>query len=273
MIGAVGIVRTAEWLLNTETEQAAQALREGLGKLDVSIEDDDGLSFKGSAKRAMMKNRWAAEWDVSVEPRGQGSLAIVRVEMNGTKHYELLDELAEEIGEVISDRGLDAAVERLGKIGRAFGRKEVRRARHMLHNDEEVIQLGQGKYADKMGIVILTDQRLFFFEKSIGSQSVEEFPLKSISSVSVSGKIGGEKLTIHSSGNVSEISQLQHGQGDELARQIRSLLAKGDEPAPAIAAVAPDAIDQLKRLAELRDSGIIDEAEFAEKKAELLQKL
>ena len=66
------------------------------------------------------------------------------------------------------------------------------------------------------------------------------------------------------------------GHGDEIARQIRALLAKRDKPTAAAAPAAsqpPDALDQLKRLAELRDSGILNEDEFNAKKAELLQKL
>jgi hypothetical protein len=144
----------------------------------------------------------------------------------------------------------------------------------MLHGDEQVLQLGQGKYGDKMGIVILTNRRLFFFEKSWGAQTVEEFPIKAISSISVESKRGGEKLKIHASGNVSEISQMVHGHGDELSRQVRKLMETRDAPAAAVsAAPVSSAADRLKQLAELRDAGLIDEGEFAEKKAELLQQL
>lgn len=271
---AVGIVRTAEWLLSTPPDDAAAGLRAGLQKLDAEVKSDGGTSFTAESKRGMLKNRWAAKWDVAVEPAPSGTIATVKVDMLGTKHYELLDELAEHLDAVLADRGLNAAIERLGKIGRTFGRTEVRRAQHMLHGNEQVLQLGQGKYGDKMGIVILTNRRLFFFEKSWGAQTVEEFPIKSISSISVESKRGGEKLKIHASGNVSEISQMVHGHGDELARQVRKLMEERDAPAGVVsAAPVASAADRLKQLAELRDAGILDDAEFAEKKAELLQQL
>ena len=41
-------------------------------------------------------------------------------------------------------------------------------------------------------------------------------------------------------------------------------------PAPAPAPPAPDPIEQLKELAELKDQGILTEAEFAAQKAKLL---
>jgi hypothetical protein len=270
----MAIVRTAEWLLTTSAEEATVALRAGLEKLDTQVGQAENGRFTAESKRAMLKNRWAANWEVAVEPVKDGTLATVKVDMLGNKHYELLDELAEQLDEVLADRGLTAAIERLGKIGRTFGRKEVRRAQHMLHGDEQVLQLGQGKYGDKMGIVILTNRRLFFFEKSWGAQTVEEFPIKSISSVSVESKRGGEKLKIHASGNVSEITQMVHGHGDELARQLRKLIEDRDAPAaPSPVSAAPSVANRLKQLAELRESGILDEAEFAEKKAELLKEL
>jgi hypothetical protein len=42
------------------------------------------------------------------------------------------------------------------------------------------------------------------------------------------------------------------------------------QPAPAPAAPASDTVTQLKQLAELRDQGILTEAEFAAQKAKLL---
>jgi hypothetical protein len=36
-------------------------------------------------------------------------------------------------------------------------------------------ELGQGVYDNKQGLVVLTTERMFFFEKSMGSQTVEEF--------------------------------------------------------------------------------------------------
>jgi hypothetical protein len=41
-------------------------------------------------------------------------------------------------------------------------------------------------------------------------------------------------------------------------------------PEPAAAGVTPDAIEQLKQLAELKDQGILTEEEFAAQKAKIL---
>ena len=43
-----------------------------------------------------------------------------------------------------------------------------------------------------------------------------------------------------------------------------------EEPPPAPAPAAPDPIEQLTKLAELKDQGILTEAEFAAQKAKIL---
>jgi len=47
----------------------------------------------------------------------------------------------------------------------------------------------------------------------------------------------------------------------------------GDRPRPAPADGEPDLLDQLRRLGELRDAGVVTEEEFAAKKADLLSRL
>ena len=218
-----------------------------------------------------MKNRWAAELSIDLTPLGSGTCATCKVDMLGNKHFELLDAIAEAVGDdAFDDRGIQQAIERLGKASRVFGRKEVRHLRHLVRAGENVAALGQGSYNKKQGIIVLTDQRLFFFEKSIGSESLEEFGLPSVSSIEVGKKLGGERLTIHASGNRAEITHMMHGQSDEIVRQFRVL--KQTPAAPAMPTQA-DPLDQIKKLGELRDAGVLTPAEFEAKKADLLDRL
>ncbi len=57
------------------------------------------------------------------------------------------------------------------------------------------------------------------------------------------------------------------------SRANKRAAAAGTQPVPAAAPSAPatdDAIEQIKKLAELRDQGILTEAEFDAKKKQLL---
>lgn len=267
----MGIKRTVEWKLTCSAEDADARLRRAFTELDMTP-DGPPRHVTASAKRSLMKNRWAAEAAVDIEPAPWGATAICTVDMAGNKHYELLGDIAEAVGEdVFDDRGVNAAVERLGKASRIFGRKEIRHLRNLLHAHENVVELGQGRYGDKQGLVVLTTQRLFFFEKSLGSETVEEFDLALITSLGVGKKMGGEVLQVHAAGNNAEIKQMMHGQAEAVARAFRTL--KNASAAPATEAVVDDPIAQLERLATLRDKGILSDAEFEAKKAELISRM
>jgi PH (Pleckstrin Homology) domain-containing protein/putative oligomerization/nucleic acid binding protein len=196
--------------------------------------------------------------------------------MLGNKHYALLSEIVENAGKDLFDaRGTADAIERLGKVGRVFGRKEVRHLQHLLRGRERVIILGQGQYEKKQGLIVLTNERLFFFEKSLlGQETVEEFSLTSITSLETGKKMTGERLVVHVSGNRSEIKGMFHGQADEIVRQFRRLRAE-QETSVAVASPAPteDPLAQLEKLASLRDRGIISADEFDQKKAELMERI
>jgi hypothetical protein len=272
-MGHVGIVRTVEWKLSLPPNEATERLGGVLEKLDIDPEGDGG-SIRARSARSLRKNRWAAAFDAQVEPFEAGSLVTCRVDMVGTKHFALLDEIADALGaDAFDDRGIPQAVERIGKAARIFGRKEIRHLHHLLHGSERVVSLGQGTYEKKQGILVLTNERLFFFEKSLGSETIEEFPLRSISSVEGGKRLTGERLVIHASGNRAEITNMFHGHADEITRQIRALEREKTSAASTPAQPDADPLAQIERLAELRDRGLISEDEFQEKKTELLGRL
>jgi hypothetical protein len=209
----MGIARTVEWKLTCDVDEADRRFREAFDQLELSPNGPVG-AIRGSAKRSLRKNRWAADVQIDLTPASSGSAAICTVDMpGGTKHYEVLADIAEAVGQdVFDDRGLGEAAERLGKAARLFGRKELRHLGNLLRFSEHVAALGQGQYGNKQGLVILTNERLFFLEKSLGNETVEEFALSYISSISVSKRMTGETLQVHASGNQAEIKSMNHSQ-------------------------------------------------------------
>ena len=273
----MGIVRTVEWKLLCSPEEADQRVRKAFEQLDLDPTGPVG-EITGRAKRSLRKNRWAADVSVGITPLMSGSMAVCRVDMAaGNKHFAVLADIAELVGDdAFDDRGVSPAIERLGKASRLFGRKEVRHLRNILRASEDVLELGQGQYENKAGLVVLTTERLFFFEKSLGSETVEEFPLVVINSLSVNKKMTGETLKIYSSGNASEIKSMMHGQADALVRAYnsakQSAARSADNPAP-VGQSADDPFAQLERLGELRERGLISDDEFEAKKADLLRRM
>lgn len=231
--------------------------------------------FHATARRSLRRNRWAADVAVSFDVLPDGTQVSWRVDMVGTKHYELVAEIADQVPDALfDDRGLGEALQRLGRLGRVFGRKEVRHLVNLLSATEVVVEIGQGKLGDKQGVVVLTTERLFFLEKSLGSETLEEFALPAINSFSVSKKITGERLLITASGATSEIT-MWHGQADVMARAMRRVKHSPPEPHPAASAppAGDDPMAQLEQLGRLRDSGVITSEQFEAKRAELLKRI
>src|SRR5687768_879721 len=140
----MGILRRVEWAFVVPAGEASEQVRTALSALGLEPEGNASM-IRAKAARSLRKNRWAAEVAVEVQPLDGGSMALCSVDMAGNKHYAMLNEIAEAIGDdAFDDRGATEAIERLGKSGRVFGRKEVRHLRHLLRATERVITLGQG---------------------------------------------------------------------------------------------------------------------------------
>src|SRR5687768_4868362 len=106
----MGIVRTVEWKLTCSTAEADTRFRNAFTALDLEPTGPPG-SITGKAKRSILKNRWAAEISADLTAVTGGTAAVCRVDMAGTKHFEILGELAENVGEeVLDDRGVGEAV-------------------------------------------------------------------------------------------------------------------------------------------------------------------
>jgi hypothetical protein len=194
-----------------------------------------------------------------------------KIDTLGNKHFAILDEIAEHLpDEMLDDQGIGQAVQNLG-LHRIFGRKEIRHLHNVLSVDEDVIALGTGQYASKMGIAALTNERLFFFEKSLmNAESLDDFLLSSVSSLSVQKARTGETLIVHSSGHNIEI-KMGHGHADAFVRGLRDARNVARQPvAPHAGEARADPVAQIEKLATLRDKGIINNEDFEVKKAELL---
>lgn len=92
-----------------------------------------------------------------------------------------------------------------------------------------------------------------------------------------SSGIGLGTITIFASGNKAEIKNVNKDDGKEMTDHVRHRLSApkpstastgGDQSA--VASTAMDIPDQIRKLGELRDSGVVTAEEFEVKKAELL---
>lgn len=130
--------------------------------------------------------------------------------------------------------------------------------------------MGQGSDTQSNGVLVVTDLRSVFYSKSWLSERVETIMHDKVSSVERSSMLGHHTLTVHTFGNSLEFKCMDGGQADTLYALIDEL--KGGAQPAAAAAPQPAASvgDQLEKLVNLRERGVLSDEEFAAQKAKLL---
>lgn len=134
------------------------------------------------------------------------------------------------------------------------------------------------------GIFAATNRRVVFFAKKLGGYDLESFPYENISSFESGKGMMGHTLTFHASGNSGRMKWIQ--QADAIGRLVeivRGRMGKGvsasavgatPPPPPPVthpSAPADDPYEKLRKLAELKDQGILTVEEFEAKKTVLLE--
>lgn len=173
----------------------------------------------------------------------------------------------------------DIAAARSKMRVKSGGGREIKKLIEHLWEGESVDRMTTGLYGNGTGLLVLTDRRLLFVKDGMMSKTTEDFPLSKVSSIQWSSGMLLGTITVFASANKVEIKNVDKGDGKELVDVIRARIAPGaDAPPPAApaepaAAAGPDLIDQIKRLGELHDAGILTDEEFSTKKAELLARM
>jgi Bacterial PH domain/Short C-terminal domain len=158
-------------------------------------------------------------------------------------------------------------------------RKALKTLHELLHEGETVLNLASGVYDGRRGLVVVTDQRVIFYDRSLGRSGQEDFRFSKISSVqSETGMLGNGKLVIFASGNKAVIhSVYPKERAGEVGDYVRSRLA-GDSPVAAArgsgsAPTDADHAERLRRLKSMLDEGLISAEEYEEKRRAILGEL
>jgi hypothetical protein len=132
--------------------------------------------------------------------------------------------------------------------------------------------MGTGSKRQYNGSLIVTNERVAFYRKGLLGEVLETIPLKSITSIERKSLLGHRTIGIHTShdalvfktfnkdGETKLIDAIEDGRHSSSANTATQ--AKQESP-----------LDQLKRLGELKEAGVITDEEFSSKKSELLEKI
>ncbi len=129
--------------------------------------------------------------------------------------------------------------------------------------------MGSGKDTQHNGALIVTNSRVAFYRKGMLGEVLETIPLKSITSIERKSLMGHCTIRIHTSHDALSFKTFQKPKEQELVNAIEQ--GRGNNIVPQSTLDTP--LDTLKKLAELKNLGVLTDAEFEIKKAELLAKI
>lgn len=157
--------------------------------------------------------------------------------------------------------------------------KLIEKAKEHLDNDEQVVVGVLGTYETKImnqdsvrsGALIATNKRLVFFAKKLMGYDLEVFPYSNISSIEASKGLMGHKINIFSSGNKVKMKWIKDGENmKKLIGYTKDNIGKSHAGQ---SNSSTDTAEQIKKLSELKEQGILTQEEFESKKRELLAKM
>jgi len=143
--------------------------------------------------------------------------------------------------------------------------------------------MGSGKDKQHNGALIITGRRVIFYRSGFLGEVHQAIPLAKISSVEQSSFLGQRKVRMHTSHDDLEFTTFDDNPYARVVAALQAGAVNKGEGAGGVGDVAAAGaagpagsdtpLDALKKLGELRAAGVINEAEFEAKKAELLGRM
>ncbi|SHK68392.1 PH domain-containing protein [Tepidibacter formicigenes] len=169
----------------------------------------------------------------------------------------------------------------LDTSSKLLGKKEIKELPKILWEDEKIEKLVQGMYNNNIGILVATNKRLIFVDKSFFGLKVEDFPYDKISSIQYETSIMQGSITIFASGNKAEIKHIMKDQVRNFAEYVRARITKTNKSTNENQSnvntnnqnnidIYDEIISRLEKLGKLKEQGILTEEEFLEQKNNIL---
>ncbi|KIA97507.1 hypothetical protein OA88_21210 [Flavobacterium sp. JRM] len=159
---------------------------------------------------------------------------------------------------------------KLSNASSLLGRKEIGELPEILAQNEIIDNIAQGTYNNGLGILVSTNRRLLFIDKGmLYGLKVEDFALDKISSIQYETGLLLGAIKIHASGNIAKIENIEKSTARSFSEFVRDKISQPKETTTS----EPNILDQLEKLAKLKENGILSEEEFNDQKKKFLEKL
>lgn len=145
----------------------------------------------------------------------------------------------------------------------------------LISSNESLIGIIEGfiknigrKEINGAGIFAVTNKRAIFYRKSfIGIETKEEIPLNKISSASFRKGLVWSSIFVTSSNNDAVIEQCDKNQAEKFVSILLAAIANDNKPLVVNQESIPQ---QLEKLFELKQKGVLTDDEFNQQKTKLL---
>jgi hypothetical protein len=157
--------------------------------------------------------------------------------------------------------------------------KLLNQANEHLDEGEGVLDAILGIYEtekgwSRPGILVATDHRVVLYAKKMGGYFLEVFPYKNLTSIETSKGMTGHIVKFFASGNEVKLTGIgKNSDAPAFVALVKDRMKADHVPPSPVAGDSPDITDQMRKLGQLRDEGLISEEEFETKRAELLARL
>ncbi|MFD2633050.1 SHOCT domain-containing protein [Idiomarina piscisalsi] len=133
--------------------------------------------------------------------------------------------------------------------------------------------MGKGDKTQHNGVLIVSETRVIFYRKGLMGEVLETIPLKSITSVERQSLLGHRVIRLHASHDDLEFKTFEKEGETSLVNAIEAGRSQQSVSSAKQIENNSDPIEKLKKLAELKNSGVITEEEFNTKKSKLLEEM
>jgi hypothetical protein len=157
---------------------------------------------------------------------------------------------------------VQASVTKLG-ITIIHSKKSLNELHKHLKANEEILSICD----TATSLAVVTNERFLKLTTSVFSPTdVKEVFLNNITNIDVDAGFLATKVLVKSAGGFIDLIVTKKEIGNKIKSDLNEAISKSKEPVPQ----QVDKFSQLEKLAELKEKGILTEAEFQEQKAKLL---
>lgn len=156
-------------------------------------------------------------------------------------------------------------------------KREINALPEILWEGEAIQKAAQGFYGMSNGMLVATNKRLIFIDKGIVKLKVESFLYDKISSIEYTTGMLLGNIIFYASGNKAKIENMQKESAKDIAEFIREYIQKentiNEQSNSENNNNDKGLANELEKLFDLKERGIISEEEFKAMKEKIIQKL